>query len=270
MPAPVNRFKAGLAARTPQIGLWLGLAEAYTAELAAGAGFDWLLVDGEHGPNDIRSILGQLQAIAAGGGQAVVRLPIGESWMIKQVLDIGAQSILVPMVESAAQAEALVRAVRYPPHGMRGVGAALARASRFNQIGDYLTTADAEICLIVQIESRKGLEALEEIAAVEGVDGVFVGPSDLAADMGHIGKPGAAPVQAAVEEALTRIQAAGKAAGILIADPALARRYLEIGASFVAVGTDVTIFAKALGDLAKSFDRGTGAAATAPESGRVY
>lgn len=253
MPAPVNPFKAALRDGTAQIGLWLGLAQSYTAELAATAGFDWLLIDGEHAPNDIRSIVDQLQAVAAHPGHPVVRVPIGEAWILKQVLDVGAQSILVPMVESAEQAQALVRAVRYPPHGVRGVGAALARASRFNAIPDYLQTADAEICLLVQVESRRGLEALDGILSVDGVDGVFIGPADLAADLGYLGKPGAPEVQAAVEDALRRIVASGKAAGILTADAALARRYLDLGATFVAVGTDVTVLQKALAALAASF-----------------
>ncbi len=253
MPAPKNTFKAALEARQAQIGLWLGLANANTAEIAAVAGFDWLLVDGEHAPNDIPLIVSQLQAIAARGGHAVVRPVIGETWMIKQLLDIGAQSLLVPMVETAEQARDLVRATRYPPHGVRGVGAALARASAFNRIPDYLTTANEEICLLVQIESRSALKVVEEIAAVEGVHGVFIGPSDLAADMGYLGKPGEAEVQAAVEDGIARIIKAGKPAGILTADLTLASRYLELGATFVAVGTDVTLLSTAMANLAGKF-----------------
>ena len=253
MPAPVNTFKAALKTGTPQIGLWLGLANAYTAELCASAGFDWLLIDGEHAPNDLRSMLAQLQAIAPHPSQPVIRLPIGETWLIKQVLDIGPQTLLIPMVDSAAQAEALVKATRYPPHGLRGVGAALARASVFNRIPDYLQTANSEICLLLQIESRSGLAALDAILRVEGVDGVFIGPSDLAADMGHLGNPAAQEVQDAVEDAIRRIGKSGKAAGILTADPALAKRYIELGAAFVAVGTDVGLLAGSSARLAASF-----------------
>lgn len=253
MPAPRNTFKAALLAGEAQIGLWLGLANAYTAEIAAGAGFDWLVVDGEHGPNDIPLILAQLQAIAAAGGRPVVRAVSGEAWIIKQLLDIGAQTILVPMVETAGQAAELVRALRYPPDGIRGVGAALARASAFNRIPDYLQTANEQVCLLVQLETRAGLEQLDAIAAVEGVDGVFIGPADLAADLGYLGKPGAPEVQAVIEAAIRRIVAAGKPAGILTADPALAARYLSLGATFVAVGTDVTLFSGALGGLANNF-----------------
>lgn len=253
MPAPHNAFKAALQKHEKQIGLWLGLANAYTAEICAGAGFDWLVVDGEHAPNDLPLMVAQLQALAASGARPVVRASIGETWIIKQLLDIGAQTILVPMVESASQARELVRAANYPPKGIRGVGAAMARASAFNRIPDYLTTANDEVCLLVQLESHVGLAALEEIAAVDGVDGIFVGPSDLAADMGHLGRPGVPEVQAAVEDGIARILTAGKPAGILTADTTLAARYLELGASFVAVGTDVTLFSQATSALAAKF-----------------
>ncbi|HWK14525.1 MAG TPA: 4-hydroxy-2-oxoheptanedioate aldolase [Rhizobiaceae bacterium] len=265
MPAPVNSFKAAIAAGKPQIGFWLALANAYTAEIAAHAGFDWLLVDGEHAPNDIPSILAQLQAIGT-ASHPVVRLPIGEAWLIKQALDIGAQTLLIPMVESAEQARQLVRAVRYPPEGMRGVGASIARASAFSRIGDYLNTADEQVCLLVQVENRAGLAALDEILTVDGVDGVFVGPADLAADLGYIGRPGVPEVQAAVEDALTRIVKSGKAAGILTSDEALNKRYLELGATFVAVGTDVTMFAQSTSALAKRYKGGTETAPAAKGS----
>lgn len=267
MPAPVNQFKAALKAGVPQIGFWLALANAYTAEIVGGAGFDWLLLDGEHAPNDIPLLTAQLQALAASPSHAVVRLPIGEAWLVKQVLDIGAQTILVPMVETGAQAEAMAKAMRYPPHGIRGVGAALARASKFNAIPDYLQTANEQICLLLQIESRAGLAALEDIANTDGVDGVFIGPADLAADMGYLGRPGAPEVQEAVEAGLKRIIACGKAAGILTSDTKMAMRYLELGATFVAVGNDVTMFGNAASALAKQFNRG---AAQEGKSGSVY
>jgi 4-hydroxy-2-oxoheptanedioate aldolase len=253
MPAPLNAFKAALVEGKLQIGLWLGLANAYTAEIAAGAGFDWLLIDGEHAPNDLPTMVGQLQAIAASSSRPVVRAPIGEAWIIKQLLDIGAQTILVPMVETAEQAAALVRAMKYPPQGIRGVGAALARASNFNRVPDYLTTANEQTCLLVQVETASALRAIEEIAAVEGVDGIFIGPSDLAADMGFLGRPGERAVQDAVEHGIARIIATGKSAGILTADEALAHRYIELGARFVAVGTDVTLLSRATGALSARF-----------------
>lgn len=251
MPAPHNAFKAALADGQPQIGCWVGMANAYAAEIAATAGFDWLLVDGEHAPNDLNSILEQVRVIEASGSRPVARLPIGETWMIKQYLDAGVQSLLVPMVETGDQAQELVRAVRYPPHGVRGVGSALARASRFAAIPDYLTTADKQICLLVQVENLAGLAALDDILATE-VDGVFIGPSDLAADMGYIGQAGHPVVVAAVLDAIERIVAASKAAGILTLDPVMQRKCLDLGATFVATDIDVTLLAKTLRASAKA------------------
>jgi 4-hydroxy-2-oxoheptanedioate aldolase len=253
--ASKNIFKANLRAGKAQIGLWLGLANAYSAELCASAGFDWLLIDGEHAPNDLRSILGQLQAVAPYGSHPVVRPPVGEIYLIKQLLDVGAQTLLIPMVETSEQAAGMVAAVRYPPRGVRGVGSGLARASRFNRTPNYLQTADDQICLLLQVESRRGLDNIEAIAATDGVDGVFIGPSDLAAALGHLGSPGHAEVQAAIEQAIARILAAGKAPGALIADESLSRRYLSLGALFVAVGTDVALLVKATESLAGRFKK---------------
>ncbi|WP_323114008.1 4-hydroxy-2-oxoheptanedioate aldolase [Pseudomonas guariconensis] len=256
MDMPINTFKQRLQRGETQIGLWLGLADPYCAELAANAGFDWLLIDGEHAPNDLRSLLGQLQAIAPYPSQAVVRPVIGETALIKQLLDVGAQTLLVPMVESADQARQLVSAMRYPPSGVRGVGSALARASRWNTIPGYLDHADAQMCLLVQIENREGLANLDAICAVEGVDGVFIGPADLSAAMGHRGNPGHPEVQAVIEDAIVRIRDAGKAAGILSADQTLARRYIELGAAFVAVGVDTTVLMRGLQALMGAFKEG--------------
>lgn len=250
MPAPENPFKAALKTGPAQMGCWVGMADAYAAEIAASAGFDWLLVDGEHAPNDLRSILEQVRVIEASNSHPVARLPIGETWLIKQYLDAGVQSLLVPMVETAEQAQELVRAVRYPPVGARGVGAALARASGFSGIPDYLTTADAQICLLVQVENRAGMAALDGILETD-VDGVFIGPADLAADMGYLGHADHPEVLAAIRDAISRITAAGKAAGILTLDPALQRECLEMGARFVATGIDVTLFAKAMRQAAE-------------------
>lgn len=246
MPAPQNPFKLALRDGRLQIGCWLGLADPYIAEISACAGFDWLLIDAEHAPNDLRSIAAQLQVIAGRSTHAVVRPPIGEAWMIKQLLDAGAQSLLIPMVESAAQAQALVDAVTYPPHGVRGVGSALARASDFAAISDYLATARNEICLLVQIESRKGLDALDDILQVDGLDGVFLGPSDLAADMGFLGNPGHADVREAVLQAIETSVASGKAAGILTLDQELQAACRLRGASFIATDIDVTLFARTI------------------------
>jgi 4-hydroxy-2-oxoheptanedioate aldolase len=269
MPAPKNVFKAALKQGKAQIGLWVAMTSSYTAEICAGAGYDWLLLDAEHAPNDIQTLVAQLQGLSKYPVHPIVRPPIGEAWIIKQILDIGAQTILVPMVETREQAEAMVRAVRYPPHGIRGVGASLARASGFNRIPDYLQTANDEVCLLLQIESRAGLANLDTIASTEGVDGVFVGPADLAADMGFLGRPGAAEVQAAVEDALARIQSHGKAAGILTADQALARRYVEMGASFVGIGSDVGLLVNATAKLVSDFRTGV-AQADRQNAGQVY
>ncbi|WP_105371603.1 aldolase/citrate lyase family protein [Neorhizobium huautlense] len=260
MPAPTNRFKAALKAGSQQIGLWLNTGEPLMAEIAGKAGFDWLVIDGEHGPNDLRSIMAQLQALSSSRSEVVVRPPVGETWMIKQLLDIGARTLLVPMVESAEQARQLVRAVRYPPHGIRGVGAAVGRASGFNTIPDYAETAADEICLIVQAETMAAISDLEDILAVDGVDGVFIGPADLSADMGYLGRMEAPQVQDVIESAIRAIVKAGKAAGILTFSESLNRRYLDLGATFVAVGADVTEFSTALGALAGRYGRGAGAA----------
>jgi 4-hydroxy-2-oxoheptanedioate aldolase len=254
MPAPHNRLKAALAAADrPLIGLWMAMANAYTAEILGECGYDWLVIDGEHAPNTVTTIMGQLQTLAASAASPVVRVPIGEAWVIKQVLDLGAQTILVPMVHSAAQAAEMVRAVRYPPQGTRGVGASFARAARFGTIPDYIATANDQIALIVQVESAAGIADIDAIAATEGVDGVFIGPSDLAADMGHPGDSAAASVQAAIRHGLARIRAAGKAAGILATEEAAARRYLDWGATFIAVGGDVGLFRAAAQALRARF-----------------
>ena len=268
MDMPINTFKQRLQSGEAQIGLWLGLADPYCAELAANAGFDWLLIDGEHAPNDLRSLLGQLQAVAPYPSHPIIRPVLGDAALIKQLLDIGAQTLLVPMVESAEQAAELVRAMRYPPFGIRGVGSALARASRWNSIPGYLDKADEQMCLLVQIENLEGLANLDAIVAVEGVDGVFIGPADLSAAMGHRGNPGHPKVQAVIDDAIVRIQRAGGVAGILSADERLARHYLELGARFVAVGVDTNLLMRSLRDLAGRFK---GSAVTfAPTVPAVY
>ena len=253
MRTPDNLFKQALARGEPRIGLWLALADGYAAELCATCGFDWLLIDGEHAPNDLRSTLAALQAVAAYGAHPVVRLPRGDETLIKQVLDIGATTLMVPMVESAGQARQLVRAMRYPPRGIRGVGSGIARAARWSQYADYLHEADERVCLLVQVETREALQQVDEIAAVDGVDGVFIGPADLAASFGHLGQSAHPQVQAAIESGIGAITQAGKAAGILCADEALARHYLEAGARFVAVGIDTALLVKAATGLASRF-----------------
>lgn len=256
MPAH-NPFKTALAAGPAQIGLWLSMAAPYLAEAAATCGYDWLLIDGEHAPNDLRSTLTALQAVAPYPVQPVVRVVEGHTALIKQMLDIGAQTLLVPMVDTAEQARGLVAATRYPPRGVRGVGSAVGRASQWSARMDYLDVADDEVCLLVQAESVTALANLPEICAVDGVHGVFIGPADLAASMGHRGRPGHPAVQAAIENALKTIVASGKAAGTLTSDPAAAQRYLDLGCRFVAVGVDVLLFTQAARRLRQQFD-GTG------------
>ena len=266
MKTPANPFKAAIAEPGARIGLWLGLADPYAAELCATAGFDWLLIDGEHGPNDLRSMLAALQAVAPYPVHPVLRIPQGDTALIKQLLDIGAKNLLVPMVDTAEQARALVSATRYPPLGIRGVGSAVGRASQWSARTDYLDIADAEVCLLVQAETVAALSNLAQICAVDGIDGVFIGPADLAASMGHRGRPGHPEVQAAIETAMRTIVASGKAAGTLTSDPKLARRYLELGCSFVAVGVDVLLYAGAARRLAADFSGAPPAEEPAPRA----
>ncbi|RZI40990.1 4-hydroxy-2-oxoheptanedioate aldolase [Herbaspirillum sp. HC18] len=248
-----NKFKTALARREAQIGLWLSLADPYTTEVCATAGFDWLLIDGEHAPNDLRSMLAQLQAIAPYPGHAIVRTVDDNVALIKQVLDLGAQTLLVPMVDTAEQARRLVAATRYPPEGIRGNGSAGARVSRWGLRKDYVEHANDEVCLLVQAETGRAMENLDEICAVDGVDGVFIGPADLAASLGHRSDPAHPEVQAAIDDAIRRIVASGKAAGTLTADVAQAKRYLEMGCTFVAVGIDARLLAGAARTLRKQF-----------------
>ncbi|MDY4479824.1 MAG: 4-hydroxy-2-oxoheptanedioate aldolase [[Pasteurella] aerogenes] len=264
-----NTFKQALKEKRAQIGLWVGLADGYACELAANAGFDWLLLDAEHAPNDLRSLLHQLQTTAAYPVTPIIRPVIGEAHLIKQMLDIGVQTLLIPMVETAEQARQLVQAIHYPPRGMRGVGSALARASRWNNIPNYLHQADEEICLLVQVENKVGLENLAEIVDVEGVDGVFIGPADLSASLGHLGNPSHPDVQQAIEEAIKTITRAGKAAGILYADERMAKHYLAQGCTFVAVGVDTSLLMQSLKNLAQKF-KGHSTDAMNMNSSQVY
>ena len=259
MKTPSNPFKQAIAAKRAQIGFWLGLADSYSAEICAGAGFDWLLIDGEHSPNGLASILQQAQAIAAyPGANAIARVPLGHgdagTALIKQYLDLGIQTILVPMVDTPEQAKAIVRAMRYPPNGIRGMGGA--RASGWGRYPAYAKEANEHVCLLVQAETREALDNLDAIAAIDGVDGVFIGPADLSASMGHLGNPGHPEVQSAIEDAIARIGRAGKAAGILTPDEALARKYLEWGALFVAVGLDTNLLTRSTTALAARFKGG--------------
>lgn len=246
MPLRLNpTFRDALAeASRPLAGMWVCSGSPLIAEICAGAGLDWVLIDMEHSPNGLESVLAQLQAVSAYPGTAVVRVPIGDVVTIKQVLDLGAQNLLVPMVSSPADAEAAVAAVRYPPRGNRGVGSALARSARWNRVDDYLANGDEHVSLFVQIETAAGVEAAAEIAAVDGVDGVFVGPSDLAASMGLLGQQTHPDVVAAVLRTFEAVRAAGKPVGVNAFDPAAAESYLDAGASFILVGADTALLAR--------------------------
>jgi 4-hydroxy-2-oxoheptanedioate aldolase len=253
MDLPLNNFKRAIQAGRQQIGLWVALANAYSAEIVAGSGFDWLLVDGEHSPNDPPTVLPQLQAIAAYPATcAIVRPAWNDKVLIKRYLDIGVQTLLVPYVQTEEEALAAAAATRFPVAGVRGV-AGVTRASRFGRVSHYANRAHEEICVLVQIETREGLLNLEKIALVDGVDGVFIGPADLAAGLGHLGNPQHPDVQAAIKDAIGRIRACHKPAGILATDDDTARRYIEWGTTFTAVGLDAMVLARETEKLAAKF-----------------
>lgn len=253
MQIPKNYFKQALYKAQPQIGLWTALANPYSTELLANTGFDWLLLDGEHAPNDPLTVLPQLQAVAPYAVHPVVRPVQGDVALIKRYLDIGVQSLLIPMIDTADEAELMVSATRYPPAGIRGVGAGLARASRWNRVDNYLHTCQRELCVMVQIESVTALQNLAAIAAVDGVDGVFFGAADLSASMGLLGKANAAEVKSAIANGMTIVKAAGKASGLLATDRNTAKEYLALGALFVAVGVDSTLLINAAKELSADF-----------------
>lgn len=250
MQTPVNTLKKTLKSGQVQRGIWLTSGTGILAELAGTAGFDWCLIDGEHGPNTVSEILPQLQALAISGTPAVVRVANAEAWMIKQVLDLGCQTVVVPMVDDAQTADAMARAMRYPPQGNRGMGASLARATGFGAVADYPHAANDQVCLLVQAESAQAVENIDAIAAIEGVDGVFVGPADLSADMGYPGQPDHPEVEAAIDHLIARTVAAGKIAGIITFDESRLNAYAEKGVTFLGVGGDMMILGSALRGLA--------------------
>ena len=252
MELPQNAFKRALKAGRAQIGLWSSLSSNYTVEVIAGAGFDWILLDTEHSPNDLESVLSQLQAAAPYPTHPVVRVAWNDMVLIKRMLDIGAQSLLVPYVSTSEEAAAAVSYVRYPPEGVRGV-AGTTRASRFGRVKDYAKRAHEEICLLVQVETQRALDNLEAICAVDGIDGVFIGPADLHASLGYPGEIANAKVKPLIDDAIRRIRKCGRAPGILTPSEADARHWLDCGALFVAVGADVGILARGAESLAAKF-----------------
>jgi 2-dehydro-3-deoxyglucarate aldolase len=247
-----NRFRQRILARERLIGFWMCMSNHITAEMAGLANFDWLLVDGEHSPNEIPLMLQQLQALQGSASAVVGRPSWNDPVEIKRMLDIGFYNLLIPFIETAEQARLAVEATRYPPQGIRGVSG-LQRSNRYATEPDYLTTINDNICVLLQIESRAGVEAVDEIAAVDGVDGVFIGPSDLAAGLGHLGNPGHPEVQEAIRYLYERISAHGKAVGTLAPVAADARRYLDMGMHFVAVGTDLGLFKQSVFGLKDAF-----------------
>lgn len=247
-----NKFKAAIKEKKLQIGLWQSLCSNIGAEICSDSGFDWLLLDTEHSPNEIPDLLTQLQAMELGTAMPIIRPAWNDAVLIKRCLDIGAQTLLIPYVQNVEEAKAAVAATRYPPDGIRGVSVA-SRASRYGRVPGYLTKANDEICVLVQVETRQSLDQIEAIAKVDGVDGVFIGPSDLAASLGHLGNPQHADVQAAMKNAVERLTAVGKPAGILTGNEDEVRRYIDWGYLFVAVGSDVGLLAKNADALAKKF-----------------
>ncbi|MGD9953981.1 MAG: HpcH/HpaI aldolase/citrate lyase family protein [Burkholderiales bacterium] len=252
MDLPKNPFKRALREGRAPIGLWSSLSSNYTVEVIAGAGYDWILLDMEHSPNDLESLLAQLQAASPYPTHPVVRVPWNDMVTVKRVLDVGAQSLLVPYVQNAEEAKAAVANTRYPPAGVRGV-AGTTRATRFGRVKDYAKRAHEEICVLVQVETKSALDQLEAICAVEGVDGVFIGPADLHASMGYPGETANPAVLPLIENAMRRIRKAGKAAGYLSPVEADAKRMLGAGAQFVAVGADVGLLARGAESLLAKF-----------------
>jgi 4-hydroxy-2-oxoheptanedioate aldolase len=247
MPAPqslpVNAFKRGLAAGRPQVGLWLGLDSPNATEIVAGSGFDWLLLDLEHSTIGVSTVVDHLRAASGGTAELMVRIPWNEPVILKRLLDAGVRSFMIPFVQSAEEAAQAVAATRYPPHGIRGV-AGNTRASNYSRIADYARRCHEELCVVVQIEHPTGLAAVEAIAAIDGVDGLFIGPNDLASNMGHLADPSAPEMKVVIEEALARIRRTGKAAGVLQFSRPEARALLASGVNFVAVGSDASILAR--------------------------
>lgn len=252
MDMPRNTFKHALRAGQVQIGMWSSLCDGLSVEILAHAGFDWLLIDTEHAPNELPMVVRQLQAVGASPCQAVVRPPWNDAVMIKRFLDAGAQSLLIPMVQNADEARRAVAATRYPPRGIRGFSAA-ARASGFGRIDNYYGCCEDELCVLVQIETRTAIANIEEIAAVDGVDGIFIGPGDLSADFGYLGQPDHPDMVKTIDGAMARIRAAGKPAGFLTGNEDLAKHYIDAGCLFVAVGADISLLTKSANHLVQRF-----------------
>jgi 4-hydroxy-2-oxoheptanedioate aldolase len=253
---PTNHFKRALSEGKVLYGLWNTLSGSYAVEAVAGAGFDWLMIDTEHSPNDLETVLTHLQILAAYPTEPVVRVPWNDMVTIKRYLDIGAQTLLIPQVNTPEEAKAAVSYTRYPPTGLRGVGGTT-RATRFGRVKNYAQHAHEEICVLVQVESQRALDNIEAIAAVDGVDGVFVGPADLHASLGYAGETRNAAVTPSINDAFARIRKAGRAAGtILTGDAQDVQGWIERGVQFVAVGSDLGLLARGADALCAKFKPG--------------
>ncbi len=254
MQLSANPFKQAVREGRTQLGLWCSLCSNIVAEVISGSGFDWILIDTEHAPNELPIVLSQLQALAGSSAAPVVRPAWNDMVLMKRLLDVGVQNFLIPYVQTAEEARAAVAATRYPPQGIRGV-AVTHRANKYGRVKDYFKRVTDEICIHLQIETRLALQNIEAIAAVEGVDGLFIGPSDLAAALGHLGDYGHPEVRAAIEDAFKRIRKAGKAPGILAPIEADARHWLSLGCVVLAVGSDVGLLARHSEELAARFKK---------------
>ncbi|MCW5679755.1 MAG: HpcH/HpaI aldolase/citrate lyase family protein [Xanthobacteraceae bacterium] len=254
MEMPRNNFKHAIKAGKLQIGLWSSLCSNIVSEVIADSGFDWILLDTEHAPNELPNVVSQLQSVMRGTATPIVRPAWNDTVLLKRYLDAGAPAVLLPFVQNAEEAKAAVAATRYPPRGIRGITTS-GRASRFGRVKDYLKNADSEICVLVQAETKEALGNLEAIAAVDGVDGIFIGPADLSASFGHIGNPQHPEVQQAIQDTAVRLKKAGKPAGILTSNEDEARRYIEWGYTFVAVGSDLGILTRGADTLAAKFKK---------------
>jgi len=251
MNLPANPFLQAIRAKQPQIGLWVSLASNFSAEIVAGAGFDWVVIDMEHSPNDLNTVLAQLQVFAAYDTTALVRPDWNDPVKVKRLLDVGAQGLLFPMVQSPAEAAQAVAACRYPPKGIRGVSVGT-RANGFGRISDYFSRVEDETAILVQIETRAALQQTLAIGQTEGVDGVFFGPADIGADLGILGKPLDPAIWEAILPAARQLIAKGIPVGTLVPDPAFARNLLAEGFTFVACGSDTGLLARGADALLKT------------------
>jgi len=250
-----NQFLQSLKQRDPQVGLWVSLCSNYAADIVSSCGYDWVLLDMEHAPSEVATVLGQLQAMSAGQSSAVVRPMWNDPVLVKRLLDIGAQTLLFPMIQNAEEAELAVRATRYPPEGIRGVSGTT-RANHFGRVTDYFSKVHDELCVLVQVETMEALGNIDSIAAVDGVDGIFFGPADLSADMGKLGQTTDEELWQVINEAAKKVKSLGKAAGTLVMDPKRTVELLNGDFTFVATGSDLGLLARSADKLLSDVKNG--------------